>query len=122
MAIQQNAEIGRYVVLASREYDGRMAGSERYQPARPGRPKKAKLEAVLDQVVNIGAAPSTLGDAIHVFSATNSFPLLNFVNEPCSHLSDFSVRTAVKVLPEVILETGEENSTLLKSLYLAAHI
>ena len=36
-------------------------------------------------------------------------PMLKFVNEPCSHFSNTSVCAALKVLPEVILETGKAN-------------
>ena len=106
LAVQQSREIGCFLAVAGKRFDNRTGTSSSSQGAR-GRPKKQKLVDILDQQIDIGAAPSTLGDAEKVFTATNSFPMLKFVNEPCSHFSNASVRTALKVLPEVILDTGK---------------
>ena len=108
LAVQQSREIGCFLAVAGKRFDNRTGTTSSSQGTR-GRPKKQKLVDILDQQIDIGAAPSTLSDAEKVFTATNSFPMLKskFVNEPCSHLSNASVRAALKVLPEVILETGK---------------
>ena len=42
-----------------------------------------------------------------VWTATNSFPMMKFVNEPCSHLNDPLVRFAQAALPDIICEPGK---------------
>ena len=106
--MQQLIEIGGFIATASKRFDDR-CGSIPSRQGTKGRPKKPKLLEILDQQIDIGAAPSTLVDAEKVFMAANFFSMLKFVNEPCSHFSNTSVCAALKVLPEVILETGKAN-------------
>ena len=61
--------------------------------------KKEELEEnllqILDEEIKISASRSSLAVAQSVWTATNSFPLMKFVNEHCSHLNDPLLMSAI---------------------------
>ena len=73
--------------------------------------RKPQITEILDTKIDVGASSSSMVDAIKVHRNLQQFPIVEFCNEPVSHLTNAEVRDALKTVADQIHrepQAGEE--------------
>lgn len=52
-----------------------------------------------------GVSTTTLKDMVHAAISISHFPFIRYANEPLSHIANSAVRSALELLPDIILES-----------------
>ena len=64
--------------------------------------RRPRIAVVLYEKIDIGSPASALGDAMKVHKNVQQFPILEFSNEPLSHLTNRKVKNALQAVPDIL--------------------
>ena len=61
-----------------------------------------RIAVVLDKKIHIGSSALAMVDAMKVHKNVNQFLILEFSNEPASHLTNKEVKNALQAVPDIL--------------------
>lgn len=66
------------------------------------RARRPKIVEVLDEKIDIGSSASAMVDAMKLHKNVQHFPILEYSNEPISHLTNKEVKNALEAVPDIL--------------------